>query len=295
MIERIITALILVAVVLSCMFATKSPYPMLILMTLAALGAGYEWQKLMPKKTTQALLDDTVTTNEATVLNHDEKQQQAKAWGMGGLTAVLTLVSLYFFKDLWILMWIASIMIWLVSISWVKRYPDYDGWYNGFLSILGLILIVSAITAIFNLWSISPWWLMYAFLLVWGADSGAYFVGRKFGMRKLAPKVSPNKSVEGLIGGLITSCLIISVVSFTWLDMSGFSFVMFLLLSLITVLASVLGDLVESMIKRRADVKDSGRIFPGHGGVLDRVDSLLAATPIFAAGMYVFELMGYGL
>lgn len=307
MIERIITALVLVAVVLSCMFATKSPYPMLILMTLAGLGAGYEWQKLMPKKTTSALTNDTAehtvnaTQNDAESIteqaepSRNAKQQQARAWGMGGLTAILTLVSLYFFKDLWILMWIASIMIWLVSISWVKRYPDYDGWYNGFLSLLGTILIVSAVTAIFNLWTISPWWLMYAFLLVWGADSGAYFVGRKFGVRKLAPKVSPNKSIEGLIGGLITSCLIICVVSFTWLDMNGVSFIMFLLLSLITVLASVLGDLVESMIKRRADVKDSGRIFPGHGGVLDRVDSLLAATPIFAAGMYVFELMGYGL
>ena len=175
----------------------------------------------------------------------------------------------------------------------MRKYPDYDGWYNGGLLYLGGLLIIAAITAIFGLWQMSPWWLMYVFLLVWGADSGAYFVGRKFGLRKLAPMVSPNKSIEGLIGGLVTSCLIIAVVAVAYLDVPATAFLLFMILSLITVVASVQGDLVESMIKRRAGIKDSGRILPGHGGVLDRVDSLLSATPIFAAGMYCLKALGF--
>lgn len=136
---------------------------------------------------------------------------------------------------------------------------------------------------------------MYLFLLVWGADSGAYFVGRKLGKKKLAPNVSPNKSVEGLYGGIFTAMLIVVVVEVVYLDLTFAQHILFLILSVITVFSSVLGDLFESMIKRRAGIKDSGRILPGHGGVLDRIDSLLAAAPIFAAGMYVLKLMGVDL
>ena len=136
---------------------------------------------------------------------------------------------------------------------------------------------------------------MYLFLLVWGADSGTYFVGRKFGHKKLAPNVSPNKSLEGLYGGVVTSMLIVITVALLYLDMSFAEHILFLILSVVTVFSSVLGDLFESMIKRRAGIKDSGRILPGHGGVLDRIDSLLAAAPIFAAGMYVLKLIGVDL
>ena len=136
---------------------------------------------------------------------------------------------------------------------------------------------------------------MYLFLLVWGADSGAYFVGRKFGKKKLAPNVSPNKSVEGLYGGILTSMLIVVAVASLYLDMTWPELCLFLILSVITVFSSVLGDLFESMIKRRAGIKDSGRILPGHGGVLDRIDSLLAAAPIFATGIYVLKLIGVDL
>ena len=136
---------------------------------------------------------------------------------------------------------------------------------------------------------------MYLFLLVWGADSGAYFVGRKFGRKKLAPSVSPNKSVEGLYGGVSVAAIIIVVVAWIYLDLTLIQYLLFIILSVVTVLGSVLGDLFESMIKRRAGIKDSGRVLPGHGGVLDRIDSLLSAAPIFAAGMYLLKLIGVDL
>ncbi len=274
MLERIITALVLVAVVLSCMFATQSHYPMFILMVVAAGVAGYEWLKLMPRKSEQVF--------------------KPFAWGYGILTALIAALALYY-NDVTLLLWFASILTWLLSIFWVKTYPQYDGWYNNSLNVIGLILISAAVTAIYSVWQSSPWWLMYLFLLVWGADSGAYFVGRKFGRKKLAPNVSPNKSLEGLYGGAVTSMLIVITVALLYLDMSFAEHILFLILSVVTVFSSVLGDLFESMIKRRAGIKDSGRILPGHGGVLDRIDSLLAAAPIFAAGMYVLKLIGVDL
>ena len=274
MLERIITALVLVAVVLSCMFATQSQYPMFVLMIIAAGIAGYEWFKLMPR--------------------HTQNVVKPLAWGFGFITAVISTLALYF-SDMALLLWIGSIIAWLFSFYWVKAYPDYDGWYNSTLKYIGFVLISAAVTAIFSVWQSSPWWLMYLFLLVWGADSGAYFVGRKFGKRKLAPNVSPNKSIEGLIGGVITAMIIVVAVEFIYLDLTFAQHVLFLVISILTVFSSVLGDLLESMIKRRAGIKDSGRILPGHGGVLDRIDSLLAAAPIFAASMYVLKLIGVDL
>ncbi|AOM42335.1 phosphatidate cytidylyltransferase [Xenorhabdus hominickii] len=124
------------------------------------------------------------------------------------------------------------------------------------------------------------WWLLYVMLLVWAADSGAYIFGRTMGKHKMAPKVSPGKTIEGLVGGLLTAGLI------SWL-FSKFAPVPaspenLLLISAIVVVASVFGDLTESMFKRESGVKDSSQLIPGHGGVMDRVDSLTAAVPVFA-------------
>ena len=274
MLERIITALVLVAVVLSCMFATQSHYPMFMLMILAAGVAGYEWSKLMPQAS--AIVS------------------KPKAWVYGGCVALVSTLAL-FFNDIALLLWVASILTWLVSIYWIKNFPDADNWYNVSLHLIGFVLISAAVTAIYAVWHSSPWWLMYLFLLVWGADSGAYFVGRKFGKKKLAPKVSPNKSVEGLYGGIATTVIIMLVVQYSYLNLTALQLILFLILSVITVFASVLGDLFEFMIKRRAGIKDSGRVLPGHGGVLDRIDSLLAAAPIFATGIYILKLIGVDL
>ena len=128
--------------------------------------------------------------------------------------------------------------------------------------------------------------LLYMLSLVWIADIGAYFSGRKFGKHKLAPTISPGKTWEGLAGGLLANLVwIFSIyqLSSGW----GIGLPQFLLISLATSLISVVGDLFESILKREAGVKDSGKLLPGHGGMLDRIDSVIAAAPVFAAGIFI--------
>lgn len=265
MLERIKTAIVLVAIVLLCMFATRNPIPMYALMAVTVAIAAYEWAKLMPNPP------------------HPKRYLYAAATTITAMIAIL-------WSEAWPYIWDAAIVVWIFTLVWVKKYPLETDWYATSLRVIGFLLLVSAVVAIYALWARSVWWLMYVFVLVWGADSGAYFAGRTFGRHKLAPNVSPAKSIEGLIGGLMTTLAIVLVVAFTQLHLNGQGLWYFIGLSMLTVLASVQGDLFESMIKRQAGIKDSGTILPGHGGVLDRIDSLMAAAPIFAMGLYIQQL-----
>lgn len=130
-----------------------------------------------------------------------------------------------------------------------------------------------------------PTFALYILVLVWGADIGAYFAGKRFGKQKLMPMVSPGKTVEGAIGALIASLLIALCAYWLLKDDINFSSFEWVCLSLITAIFSIVGDLFESLFKRIRNVKDSGQLLPGHGGMLDRIDSLTAAIPIFAVGM----------
>ncbi len=129
------------------------------------------------------------------------------------------------------------------------------------------------------------WWLMYALALVWIADIGAYFSGKKFGKHKLSPLISPGKTREGLYGAVVATSLYTLLASF-FFDMEREASVFLLLLSVMLTFLSVSGDLYLSFLKREAGVKDSGRILPGHGGILDRIDSVLAAMPVFVVGFH---------
>ncbi len=129
--------------------------------------------------------------------------------------------------------------------------------------------------------------VLFVCFLVWAADSGAYFAGKSWGKRKMAPHVSPNKTIEGLIGGIIAA-LVVGWLFAGWFDIQFTSSVHMIVITLVTVVISVLGDLVESMFKRISGIKDSSNIIPGHGGVLDRIDSLTAAFPVFALLYYIF-------
>jgi phosphatidate cytidylyltransferase len=134
------------------------------------------------------------------------------------------------------------------------------------------------------------WMLLLMLIVIWGADVGAYFAGKNFGKTKLAPVVSPNKTWEGAIGGLILANVVgIALALILDLQLNWLQFVVFLIL---IVALSVIGDLFESMLKRRANIKDSSNILPGHGGLLDRLDSTLSVAPFFVVGVLWLELLG---
>ncbi len=132
-------------------------------------------------------------------------------------------------------------------------------------------------------------WILCFLFSVWAADIGAYFVGKKFGKTKLAPKVSPGKTIEGLLGGLALVLVIFTPILFTLFDMQAAS--LLLLTVLVTAFVSVGGDLFESKLKRHVGLKDSSQLLPGHGGVLDRIDSLLSGAPVFAGGLLLLDYL----
>lgn len=262
--QRIKTAVILVIIVGVALFASDTPWLFVPLLAVGVTIAAHEWTKLMPA--------------------------QRKPMHFVLLVLLLTMISLLFPK-MWLIWWLMSVVIWLMALVWVWQYPTRTQWYGRRLMTMGVIILTAAITAMFYLWQQSPWWLMYVFILVWCADSGAYFVGRKFGKTKMAPNVSPNKTMQGLYGGLTVGMGVALFISMYWLKYTGSVLLVFMLLSAMTIMASVLGDLFESMLKRRAGIKDSGTVLPGHGGVLDRIDSLLSATPIFALGYLLLQVL----
>lgn len=174
-------------------------------------------------------------------------------------------------------------VLWLIALYWVIRYPSPLLWRNALSRLLfGVLILVTTWSAFVVLRQADGFivWVLLLMGLVWGADSGAYFVGRAFGKRKLAQFVSPGKSWEGVIGGVLLTQ--VGVVAFS--TFSGFSVSQWGVLAIIALLTSsvsVLGDLTESLFKRHESLKDSSQLIPGHGGVMDRVDSLTASASIY--------------
>ncbi len=152
------------------------------------------------------------------------------------------------------------------------------------LRLTGFFVILSAWSAAVILHAHSPYLILFLVLLVAAADTGAYFAGKAFGKNKLVPQISPGKTREGLLGGFIAA-LIIAFIGASLLGIAEGNFSSFIYLSAIAALMSVAGDLFISLMKREADEKDSGNILPGHGGILDRVDGLIATLPLFALGI----------
>ncbi|MEB0045707.1 MULTISPECIES: phosphatidate cytidylyltransferase [unclassified Pseudomonas] len=184
----------------------------------------------------------------------------------------------------------ASVLWWGVATYLVLTYPaSSEHWASAACKlVIGLLILLPAWQGLIQIKQepLGNWLIMAVMVLVWGADIGAYFSGRAFGKRKLAPQVSPGKSWEGVYGGLLLSLVITAVVGFVR-DWTFAQMMMGLLGSALIVFISVVGDLTESMFKRQSGIKDSSNLLPGHGGVLDRIDSLTAAIPVFAVLLWM--------
>lgn len=174
---------------------------------------------------------------------------------------------------------------WALALLLVQGYPSSSVlWgYKSLRLLMGVLVLIPTWVALVYVrqQNNGAWLVLLLMLIVAVADSGGYFAGRRFGKHKLAPAVSPGKTWEGFAGGFLANCLLALVLSLT-LDMN-----IGLMLALVvpTSLISVLGDLLESMVKRHAGAKDSGNILPGHGGILDRVDGITAGAPVFALAL----------
>lgn len=195
--------------------------------------------------------------------------------------------------------WTAGIVVgvawWLASLAWLGRHsfaasPTPE---NRLIKlVLGLFVFVPAWLALVALHGLprGPWWVLLAIVVVWVADTGAYFSGRLFGKRKLAPRISPGKTWAGVYGAVVLGALVCMLGGWLLDLRQPHQLVGMLALGLVTVAASILGDLIESLLKRQADIKDSGTLFPGHGGLLDRMDSVFAALPVFFIGKLLLGL-----
>ncbi len=190
---------------------------------------------------------------------------------------------------------IAGALLWTGIIFLLLAYRFSGKWsiiVRLFYFLLGFVLLFICTIALVFLhghFEQGGWILLYLMTLVWVADIGAYFSGRRFGKNKLAPGISPGKTWEGVIGGIFANVIWMLLV-FSLTNLLEMSLLWFIGIGLATSSISVVGDLFESILKREAGVKDSGKILPGHGGVLDRFDSVIAAAPVFVTGIFIAGL-----
>jgi phosphatidate cytidylyltransferase len=268
---RTLTALILTPLVVAAILLLQTPW--LVALTAVVFLAGlWEWFRL-------AEIDDTLSRTVLLLVNL--LLMVALVWASRSSTGG----SLVLFQ----LATVVGVIWWLLAALWLKHYSfasDHDTHARMFKLAAGTLAVVPAWCALALIHASQPnghRWLLVALVIVWAADSGAYFVGRQFGKHKLSPRISPNKTVEGLLGGLAAGL----AVGVGGALLAGAQVAQLPAVALITVIAvgaSVVGDLYESLLKRHVGAKDSSNLLPGHGGILDRLDGVLAALPVFALG-----------
>ncbi|EPL6456073.1 MULTISPECIES: phosphatidate cytidylyltransferase [Providencia] len=282
---RLLTAIVLIPIVIAALFLLSPANFGLVVIAVSALGA-WEWAQFAGW------------------------HSQVKRVGLAIVFAAILLAMQFSIPDITSLsnapiilygLW-AGLVWWVAAIVLVVTYPASASWGKsviirllfGVLTIIPFYCGMMALRTVGyqNDTAIGAWWLLYVMLLVWGADSGAYAFGRTIGRNKMAPKVSPGKTWEGLVGGLITAGVISWVFS-AYAPIPAMPDYL-LVTSIIVVVVSVFGDLTESMFKRQSGIKDSSHLIPGHGGILDRIDSLTAAIPVFA-GLNLLIFNGFGL
>jgi len=276
---RILTALVLVPAVLAALFLM--PPLVWALTTLALIGiAAYEWARLTGFTTPRwaAVVGGALVIG--LVLLFSPLAGFGRGWPNAVVPAVCGVAALF---------WVFVAPPWVIA-RWPTQRPLP-------MLLLGWIVLVGAWVALVELQARSPWLVLAAMAIVWIADTAAYFSGRLFGRRKLAPLVSPGKTWEGVYGAWIAVALY-ALALVPYATESGFrlpvsNVVIVAWVAFVVMLASVsvIGDLFESLLKRHAGVKDSGALLPGHGGILDRIDSLTAAAPTFLLGLLALGLV----
>lgn len=257
---RVLTAIVLLPIVIGLVLFASTPVIAVVLGAILAGGA-WEWSALAGLA--------------------------ARSSRVGYVLAFLALIAPGF-VDLGHGWYVAAVVglgliWWLFSIWWIIR-TRYD-FPSSAKAVFGLLTLVPAWAALVALHALDPEKVLYVLVLIWAADIGAYFCGRAFGRHRLAPLVSPGKTWEGVFGGMFLA----GAVAIAGADYFSAPVAQFVLLGLLVAAISVVGDLSESLLKRLAGVKDSGHILPGHGGILDRIDSLTAAAPAFLVGLSVLE------
>lgn len=268
--QRLLTAAFLIFFVLLGVFVLPTPWMSLALSIVALIGA-WEWTGLLKIK--------------------------SNCRRIAYVSFIALLISFLSFgspeEELLLMVFMLAVLWWVVATAWVLKYKGTQGLQQTDVVlglVVGVVVIVPTWLALSYLHGFDergPQFLFFMMLLVAVADSGAYFAGRRWGKHKLAVRVSPGKTIEGACGALVASTLV-AMIGAQLLDLAVVDLLWFVPLCVVTVMVSIVGDLLESLFKRRAGVKDSGRILPGHGGVLDRIDSLTAASPLFALGLATF-------
>ncbi len=262
--QRILTALVLLPLALAGFFLLQGGAFALFIGAVVTLGA-WEWAQLA-----------------------GFSGQPARLGFAASLALLLAL--LFWLPALAAGVMLLGVLWWLLAVPLVLRYPQSASHWEtpGRRLAIGLLILVPAWQGLLLLkqWPLGNQLILAVMVLVWTADIGAYFVGRAFGRRKLAPQVSPGKSWEGVAGGLL-ACLLVAVAVGLVRGWAAGEIVLALVGTALVVLISVVGDLTESMFKRQAGLKDSSQLLPGHGGVLDRIDSLTAAVPVFVVMLWL--------
>lgn len=263
--QRVLTALVLAPIAVAAVLLLDTPMFALVLGIVFAFGL-LEWSRLIGMRHALPRLALVAVAVAAMALAWQYREHR---------TLELALA--------------CGAVFWMLAPLWLRNFEFASAPRRRWLSVkaaAGLLAVVPAWAAALLLHGAperGPYWLLFVVVLVWCADIGAYFAGRRFGTTKLAPKISPGKTIAGVYGALAT-CAVFALAAGLWLGSPGWALATLVVLSLVTVAFSIVGDLFESLIKRHSNLKDSGTIFPGHGGVFDRLDSLFAALPVFTAG-----------
>lgn len=270
LVQRVLTALVLAPLTV-CAVLYFPPVATFILFCLVLGAAILEWAKLTHRSATTTTVLVLTFFALASGLHWSGFQATFVLPVLIGANIVWTIISLY-----------------VIHAKRTER-KDLDGIVGRFLQgpVICLVLVLAALIGTAKLLYLDPVLLLLVFAVVWGADIGAYFSGKRWGRRKLAATISPGKSWEGVVGGIATSGLIL-VLATNWMILSANQRVSLILLGVFAACMSVFGDLFESLLKRTGGFKDSGNILPGHGGILDRIDGLIAAIPIYSLGVFLW-------